>query len=216
MTNERTKFEAWATMRGFGMKKVPTEGNRYVSDTTQAAWEGYQAALASQQKPVAGLDEVALEVIEEIRDPNSVHPICPQGDMITLSMSEFTAYNHRLVEALGGQKPVEDFDPCAPCCVKPVPAGLDALVRSLHLKMPMATQEDAIDFAHRLVAELTQGQDPVWWHKHFGPQDDGFYTPTEEQPEGCFPTLRSTSHHRCGAGRRNRRGSWRFLIRNGD
>ena len=67
MTNERTKFEAWATMRGFGMKKVPTEGNRYVSDTTQAAWEGYQAALASQQKPVAGLDEVALRVMNECR-----------------------------------------------------------------------------------------------------------------------------------------------------
>ena len=52
MTDERTKFEAWATLRGFGMKKVPAEGKRYVSDTTQAAWEGYQAAVASQQKPV--------------------------------------------------------------------------------------------------------------------------------------------------------------------
>ena len=39
--------------------------------------------------------------------------------------------------------------------------NLDELVRDLHTKMPMATQEDAIAFAHRLVAELAKGQEPV-------------------------------------------------------
>ena len=197
MTCERTKFEAWYDSLYKGIAYT-------LKDDMELAW---LAALASQQTKeptpqeaqidpsrvpsdtgknpavvgLIGLDEVALEVIEEIRDPNSVHPICPQGDMITLSMSEFTAYNHRLVEALGGQKPVEDFDPCAPCCVKPVPAGLDALVRSLHLKLPMATQEDAIDFAHRLVAEL-KGQEPV------GYLCQGIlYTNVEEQPENSIP-----------------------------
>lgn len=42
---------------------------------------------------------------------------------------------------------------------------LDELVRSLHTKMPMATQEDAIAFAHRLVAELAK-QEPVAWKMH--------------------------------------------------
>ena len=44
---------------------------------------------------------------------------------------------------------------------------LDELVRNLHTKMPMATQEDAIAFAHRLVAELAK-QEPVAWR-----DDDG-------------------------------------------
>ena len=39
--------------------------------------------------------------------------------------------------------------------------SFEQMVRSLHTKMPMATQEDAIAFATRIRDELCKGQEPV-------------------------------------------------------
>jgi len=39
--------------------------------------------------------------------------------------------------------------------------SFEQMVRSLHTKMPMATQEDAIAFATRIKEELYKGQEPV-------------------------------------------------------
>lgn len=39
----------------------------------------------------------------------------------------------------------------------------EQMVRNLHTKMPMATQEDAIAFATRIKEELCKGQEPVAW-----------------------------------------------------
>ena len=88
MTDERTKFEAWAV-----------DGRHMGAMEREFAWDAWQAVLASQQKAVAGLDEVALRVAKEVFAPFHV-------------------------ETEG---------------------------------------QDFIDFAHRLIAELTKGQEPVAW-----------------------------------------------------
>ena len=96
MTDERTKFEAW-----WHKDRKPVKNDPDI----EFAWYAWQAraVLASQQKPVAGLDEVALRVAKEEWSKagrtscdtwwEEVHPI-------------FCAIAHRLVAELKGQEPV--------------------------------------------------------------------------------------------------------------
>ena len=49
----------------------------------------------------------------------------------------------------------------------------EQMVRSLHTKMPMATQEDAIAFALRIKEELYKGQEPVGYYYRYA---DGLHT----------------------------------------
>ena len=147
MNCERTKFEAWYDSLYKGVAYT-------LKDDMELAWN---SALASQQKrPEYGGSCGDLHT--KITWEQQQKPLDPwhQKDCEYLEQQQKPHTDH----------PLRHWDRTCPACqeeVKPVPAGLDALVRSLHAKLPMATQEDAIDFAHRLVAELTKGQEPVAW-----------------------------------------------------
>ena len=151
---EREKFEAWATLRGFGMKKVPAEGKRYVSDTTQAAWEGYQAAIASQQKP---------EFID--RDGEYTPPLSDR--------ERATKFGEAIAKGLSQ-------------IGKPVPAGLDEVAlrvaKEIFAPFHVETEgQDFIDFAHRLIAELTKWQEPAATKKSKGIV---LHTGWDDRPDG--------------------------------